>query len=68
MDTFLLVSLVSLGVPTVSVVIWLVRLEGRVNVHEAVCSERYRRLDERLEQNADKLHSIDEKLSRLISG
>ena len=58
---------VAAAVPLVSTVVWLVRLEGRVNVHEAVCAERYRRLDERLEQNTEKLHSIDKKLDRLIS-
>jgi hypothetical protein len=47
--------------------VWLVRLEGRVNTHEAVCAERYRRLDERATESATKLHEIDAKLDRLIS-
>lgn len=60
-------SLVSIAVIGVGVVVWLVRLEGRVNVHEAVCAERYKRLDERATEAADKLHAIDAKLDRLIS-
>lgn len=59
--------MVATGVPVISAIIWLVRLEGRINTHEAVCAERYLRLDERLGQTGEKLHSIDEKLDRLIS-
>ena len=38
------------GVPLLALVgagIWLLRLEGRVSTHEAVCAERYRRLEEK---------------------
>lgn len=48
-------------------IIWGIRLEGRVNTHEAVCAERYKRLDEKATETTDKLHAIDEKLDRLIS-
>jgi hypothetical protein len=51
----------------VIIVVWALRLEGRVNTHEAVCAERYRRLDERAEESAAKLHEIDAKLDRLVN-
>lgn len=47
-------------------VIWLIRLEGRVNTHEAECSQRQKRADERHGEMTAKLTKIDEKLDRLI--
>jgi hypothetical protein len=57
------------GVPLVVLIgagVWLVRLEGRVNTHEAVCAERYRRLEERHSEALDALAQIDQKLDRVM--
>lgn len=51
----------------VIVIIWALRLEGRVNTHEAVCAERYKKLEERHSASVRHLESIDEKLERLVS-
>lgn len=50
----------------VTVIVWLIRLEGRHNAHEAVCAERQKRMDERHENIEYKLDSIDDKLERLV--
>lgn len=42
------------------------RLDGRMNAHEAACSERQKKLDERHEQQTNHLASIDAKLDRLL--
>lgn len=42
----------------VGAVVWLVRLEGRVNSHEQKCDERQKRMDERHEQMTDMLQEI----------
>lgn len=47
-------------------IIWLVRLEGRVNAHEAACLERQKRLDERHGEISDRLGKIDDKLDQIV--
>ena len=44
MDNDTLRTLAAIGVPTVLGLVWLLRLEGRLNTHEAVCAERYKNL------------------------
>lgn len=46
--------------------VWLVRLEGRVNSHEASCDQRQMRLDERHTRMERQLESINAKLDRVI--
>lgn len=53
------------GVPLLALIaasVWLIRLEGRVNTHEAVCAERYRRLEEKHGEALAALATIDQKL------
>lgn len=57
---------VAVGLPALGGVIWLVRLEGRVNTHEAECAQRQKRADERHAETNAKLASIDAKLDRLM--
>jgi len=45
--------------------VWALRLEGRVNTHEAVCAERYRRLEERHGEALEALAAIDRKLDAM---
>ena len=47
-------------------VIWLLRLEGRLNTHEGQCAERQKRMDERHEAMLTTLGGMDEKLNRLM--
>ena len=47
-------------------VVWLIRLEGRVNTHEAICSERYNKLQARLLETLDEMRSMDAKLDSII--
>lgn len=51
---------------TVAAFIWALRLEGRVNTHEAVCAERYKKLEERHATSMEHLRAIDAKLDRLV--
>jgi hypothetical protein len=39
----------------VTFVVWLIRLEGRVNTHERGCEVRQREIENRLERIEDKL-------------
>ena len=59
-------TIVVVGVPLVGAVVWLIRLEGRVNTHEQKCDERQKRLDERHENIERQLLSIDRKLDRML--
>jgi hypothetical protein len=57
------------GVPLLALLgagVWLLRLEGRVNTHEAVCAERYRRLEERHGEALTALAAISQKLDRMV--
>ena len=47
-------------------VVWLIRLEGRVNTHEAICSERYKQLQDRHAETLDEMRSMDAKLDSII--
>jgi hypothetical protein len=57
-------------VATVSLVIgsivWLIRLEGRVNTHEAICAERYQQLRQQHVEGLDEMRLIETKLDSLI--
>jgi len=57
------------GIPLVTIlasIVWLIRLEGRVNTHEAVCAERYRHLQEHHATAMKHLESIDARLEQLM--
>ena len=58
-----LVAVVSLVIGSV---VWLIRLEGRVNTHEAICSERYQQLQDRHVETLDEMRSMDAKLDSII--
>ena len=47
-------------------IVWLIRLEGRVNTHEAICSERYKQLQDRHAETLDEMRSMDAKLDSII--
>jgi hypothetical protein len=47
-------------------IVWLIRLEGRVNTHEAICTERYRQLREQHVEALDEMRLIETKLDGLI--
>jgi len=57
-------------VATVSLVIgsivWLIRLEGRVNTHEAICAERYQQLRQQHVEGLEEMRQIETKLDGLI--
>jgi hypothetical protein len=58
------------GIPILSMivaVIWAIRLEGRVSSHELVCSERYRRLEERHVEALDAIRALDAKFDRVVN-
>lgn len=55
------------AMPTLAGIVWLVRLEGRVNSHEASCLQRQKQLDERHAEANTKLAAIDQKLDRLLA-
>lgn len=59
-------GLVTIGTAATSALIWVIRLEGRVNVHEAVCAERYRYLEERYAEGLEKMRSIETKIDALM--
>jgi len=52
--------------PIVGSIVWLVRLEGRVNTHEAECRLRQKRLDERHDEMSAELRAINTKLDWLV--
>ena len=58
-----LVATVSLVVGSI---VWLIRLEGRVNTHEAICAERYQQLRQQHVEGFDEMRLIETKLDGLI--
>lgn len=58
--------LMSVITGAIGTVVWLVRMEGRLNTHEAICAERYRRLEERHTEGLDRMRSMDAKLDAMI--
>ena len=58
-----LVAAVSLVVGSI---VWLIRLEGRVNTHEAICAERYQQLRQQHVEGLDEMRQIETKLDALI--
>mgnify|MGYP003133287775 CR=1 FL=1 len=58
-----LVATVSLVVGSI---VWLIRLEGRVNTHEAICAERYQQLRQQHVEGLDEMRLIETKLDSLI--
>jgi len=58
-----LIAVVSLVVGSI---VWLIRLEGRVDKHEAICAERYRQLREHHVEALDEMRLIETKLDGLI--
>jgi len=50
----------------VGAIVWLIRLEGRVNTHEAICAERYQQLQARHQEALDEMRSMDAKLDSII--
>ena len=47
-------------------VVWLIRLEGRVNTHEAICAERYSQLRQQHVEGLEEMRLIDSKLDAII--
>jgi hypothetical protein len=47
-------------------IVWLIRLEGRVNTHEAICAERYSQLRQQHVEALDQMRLIEIKLDGLI--
>ena len=58
-----LVATVSLVVGSI---VWLIRLEGRVNTHEAICAERNQQLRQQHVEGLDEMRLIETKLDSLI--
>ena len=58
-----LVATVSLVVGSI---VWLIRLEGRVNTHEAICAERYQQLRQQHVEGLEEMWLIETKLDGLI--
>jgi len=58
-----LVATVSLVVGSI---VWLIRLEGRVNTHEAICAERYQQLRQQHVEGLEEMRLIETKLDGLI--
>ena len=59
-------EIVAMALPALGGIIWLIRLEGRVNTHEKACEERQKRLDERHTVISEQLQHIVTKLDRLV--
>jgi hypothetical protein len=59
-------DLVAVMALVVGSVVWLIRLEGRVNTHEALCAERYRQLRQQHVEALDEMRLIETKLDALI--
>ena len=58
-----LVAVVSLVIGSI---VWLIRLEGPVNTHEAICAERYQQLRQQHVEGLDEMRLIETKLDSLI--
>lgn len=54
------------GTTVIGGVIWLIRLEGRQNTHEAECVQRQKRADERHDELTKQLDGMSAKLDRLV--
>ena len=59
-------ELVAVGLLVIGSIVWLIRLEGRVNTHEAICAERYRQLRQQHVEALDEMRLIETKLDGLI--
>lgn len=59
-------EIVTVAVPVIAGIIWLIRLEGRVNTHEAECTQRETKHDERHVESTKKLDRIEAKLDRVL--
>ena len=59
-------ELVATGSLVVGSIVWLIRLEGRVNTHEAICAERYQQLRQQHVEGLDEMRLIETKLDSLI--
>lgn len=59
-------EIVTVAVPVIAGIIWLIRLEGRVNTHEAECTQRENKHDERHVESTKKLDRIEAKLDRVL--
>jgi hypothetical protein len=57
-------ALISLALGAIGGVVWLVRLEGRINVLAAQMASAEKRVDSLESQILDKLERIDNKLDR----
>ena len=58
-----LVAVVSLVIGSI---VWLMRVEGRVNTHEAICAERYQQLRQQHVEGLEEMRQIEGKLDGLI--
>lgn len=58
--------LIKVGMPILAALVWLLRLEGRLNTHEQVCSERYDNLAEKHDDTNTKIDRMEDKLDRLV--
>ena len=59
-------TIAAVAIPIVVGIVWLIRLEGRVNTHERMCEERQKRMDERHEAMAHLLDAMSQKLDKLL--
>ena len=66
MDAQSLGLVIAVAFPIIGAVVWLVRLEGRLNTHERGCEKRQLQLDERHAEMGKTLNHIVQKLDRLI--
>ena len=66
MDSETVELILKVGLPVLAGLFWLVRLEGRLNTHEQVCSERYDNLAEKHDDTNAKLDRFEDKLDRLV--
>ncbi len=66
MDAGTIHAAAAVGVPLLAAGVWLLRLEGRLNTHEASCEQRQKNLDERHAVITKTLESIDGKLDYLM--
>lgn len=66
MDAAVAGVIVAAAVPVLTAGVWLLRLEGRINTHEAACDQRQKKLDERHEHITQGITRIDSKLDSLM--
>lgn len=53
------------GLPMLGGIIWIVRLEGRLNTHEGICTQRYENLLDHHAENVRRLDAIGDQLDEL---